>query len=139
MRNETQLMMYIGICCFLFSCAGLKSVDKEEDVRSSYNANQIDEPDIDFDLTMHLRKVPGVQVVGDGANAIFKIRNTTSLNASTSPLFVVGSMQMREYSAVYNTVNVRDIESIQVLKDPGETSFYGVNGANGVIIINLVD
>ena len=139
MRNETIFFMYLGLCGIFFSCGGLKSVDKTKSIRSSYNASQIDNLDIDFDLTMHLRKVPGVQVVGDGANAIFKIRSATSLNASTSPLFVVGSMQMRDYSAVYNAVNVRDIESIQVLKDPSETSFYGVNGANGVIIINLVD
>lgn len=138
MRYKT-LFFTIGLCWFLFSCGGLKSVDGNEKIRPSYNASQIDSPDIDFDLTMHLRKVPGVQVVGDGANAIFKIRNASSLNASTSPLFVVGSMQMRDYSAVYNSVNVRDIQSIQVLKDPSETSFYGVNGANGVIIINLID
>lgn len=138
MRSKT-LLFTIGLYWFFFSCSGVRSADSKESIRPSYNASQIDKPDIDFDLTMHLRKVPGVQVVGDGASAIFKIRNATSLNASTSPLFVVGSMQMRDYSAVYNSVNVRDIQSIQVLKDPSETSFYGVNGANGVIIINLID
>lgn len=138
MRSET-IWLTMGLCWYLLSCSGLKSVDRKESLRPSYNASHIDNPDIEFDLTMHLRKVPGVQVVGDGANAIFKIRNAASLNASTSPLFVVGSMQMRDYSAVYNSVNVRDIESIQVLKDPSETSFYGVNGANGVIIINLIE
>ena len=32
-------------------------------------------------------------------------------------------------------INPHDIQSIQVLKDPSETTVYGVRGANGVIVI----
>ena len=32
-------------------------------------------------------------------------------------------------------INPYDIESIKVLKDPAETSVYGVGGGNGVILI----
>ena len=35
------------------------------------------------------------------------------------------------------TVTSEDIESIQVLKDPAETAFYGGRGVNGVIVIKL--
>jgi TonB-dependent SusC/RagA subfamily outer membrane receptor len=32
-------------------------------------------------------------------------------------------------------VDPRDIQRIEVLKDAGQTSIYGVRGANGVILI----
>ena len=32
-------------------------------------------------------------------------------------------------------ISPHDIESIQVLKDPADTSMYGLRGANGVIVI----
>jgi len=32
-------------------------------------------------------------------------------------------------------INPHDIASIQVLKDAASTAFYGVRGANGVILI----
>ena len=34
-----------------------------------------------------------------------------------------------------NSLNPYDIESLQVLKDAGAYSIYGVSGANGVIIV----
>ena len=32
-------------------------------------------------------------------------------------------------------INPYDIESIKVLKDPADTSMYGMRGANGVIVV----
>jgi TonB-dependent SusC/RagA subfamily outer membrane receptor len=34
-----------------------------------------------------------------------------------------------------NSINPYDVESIQVLKDAGVYSIYGVRGANGVIVV----
>ena len=32
-------------------------------------------------------------------------------------------------------INPYDIESIKVLKNPSETSIYGIRGGNGVVVI----
>lgn len=66
-------------------------------------------------------------VPGGGSNV--RIRGITSIG-STDPLVLIdgtpGSM---------HDLNVNDIESIQVLKDAGAASIYGVRGSNGVIVI----
>ena len=42
---------------------------------------------------------------------------------------------MHSADAVIRGINPNNIESITVLKDPGETAMYGSRGANGVILI----
>ena len=84
-----------------------------------------------------------------GAGYNIKIRGNNSINAGTTPLFVIDGMQMNLSSSEiasstttgYGTLdplsflNPNDIESIEVLKDASATAIYGANGANGVIII----
>ncbi|MES1214600.1 MAG: SusC/RagA family TonB-linked outer membrane protein [Bacteroidota bacterium] len=48
-----------------------------------------------------------------------------------TPLYIVDGLEMKNI----NNLNPYDIESIQVLKDAGTYSIYGVRGANGVIVI----
>ncbi|MCB9295583.1 MAG: TonB-dependent receptor plug domain-containing protein [Lewinellaceae bacterium] len=53
-------------------------------------------------------------------------------------LFVVnGQILGGGRRAASNFVPVNDIQSIRVLKNPSETGIYGVQGANGVIEIQL--
>ena len=84
---------------------------------------------------------------GSGFN--IKIRGNNSINAGTTPLFVIDGMQMDMSSDEIATtgatgggtfdpmsfLNPNDIESIEVLKDATATAIYGARGANGVIII----
>lgn len=84
---------------------------------------------------------------GSGFN--IKIRGNNSINAGTTPLFVIDGMQMDISSGEIATtsstgsgtfdpmsfLNPNDIESIEVLKDATATAIYGARGANGVIII----
>ena len=84
---------------------------------------------------------------GSGFN--IKIRGNNSINAGTTPLFVIDGMQMDISSGEIATttstgsgtfdpmsfINPNDIESIEVLKDATATAIYGARGANGVIII----
>jgi TonB-dependent starch-binding outer membrane protein SusC len=64
---------------------------------------------------------------GSGSN--IRIRGITSFG-NTDPLVIVDGVQ-----AGLTNINANDIESIQVLKDAGAASIYGVRGANGVIIV----
>ena len=63
-----------------------------------------------------------------------RIRGNRSLSASNSPLYVVDGVPLMSASTI-ETLNPRDIESIDVLKDASATAIYGSRGANGVIIV----
>lgn len=76
--------------------------------------------------------IPGVQVVEVENIPIVKIRGGGSLSLSVEPLYIVDNVEYTTLVNVDNSVNIKDIESVEVLKD---ASMYGVKGANGVIII----
>ncbi len=67
-----------------------------------------------------------------GSSATVAIRGFGSINASSSPLYVVDGIA---YSGSLNSINPEDIESITVLKDASAGALYGARGANGVIVI----
>ncbi len=60
------------------------------------------------------------------------IRGIGTLNASSSPLYVVDGVVMEDIQFL----NPNDIESIEVLKDASSTAIYGARGANGVILVS---
>ncbi|GGF04653.1 SusC/RagA family TonB-linked outer membrane protein [Flavobacterium limi] len=82
-------------------------------------------------------KVAGVDIktaerpgtVGD-----VRIRGNRSLEAGNDPLYVVDGVPLMSRSAI-ETLNPRDIESMDILKDASATAIYGSRGANGVIIV----
>lgn len=62
------------------------------------------------------------------------IRGTRSLTATNSPLYVVDGVPLMSSSGI-ESLNPRDIESIDILKDASATAIYGSRGANGVILV----
>ncbi|RFS23279.1 TonB-dependent receptor [Chitinophaga silvatica] len=93
-------------------------------------------------------KVPGVVIesgsgkVGQGIKV--RVRGTSSISASSQPLYVIDGMPVNTTSRsdIYNDetnpmadINPNDIESIEVLKDASAAAIYGARGANGVILI----
>lgn len=74
----------------------------------------------------------GVTVLSSGqpgAGVNVMIRGITSIG-SVAPLVIIDGTP-----GSLNNLNVDDIESIQVLKDAGAASIYGVRGSNGVIVV----
>lgn len=61
------------------------------------------------------------------------IRGQRSINASSSPLYVVDGIPMQ--SGALEAFNPNDIESIDILKDASATAIYGSRGANGVVLV----
>lgn len=78
----------------------------------------------------------GIQVINSsgepGDDAKITIRGIGSINASSSPLYVVDGTA---YDGYMNAINPTDIESITVLKDASATALYGSRAANGVVMI----
>lgn len=93
-------------------------------------------------------KAPGVVIesgsgkVGQGIK--IRIRGTSSISASSQPLYVVDGLPITTSSQSDPTndptnplidINPNDIESIDVLKDASAAAIYGARGANGVVLI----
>lgn len=82
-------------------------------------------------------RVPGLYIshTADGSIAI-RIRGNSSITGSNEPLYVIdGTPVNAGPGGSLSGINPKDIASIEVLKDAVSTSFYGVRGANGVILI----
>lgn len=63
------------------------------------------------------------------------IRGMRSLiSGANSPLYVVDGVPLMSPSAI-ESLNPRDIASIDILKDASATAIYGSRGANGVVIV----
>lgn len=99
-------------------------------------------------------RMAGVDIIQDSGTAgggfQIKIRGTNSLRTDgNSPMYVIDgvpiSSELIGYNAItggmptttspLNSINPRDIESIEVLKDADATAIYGSRGANGVVLI----
>lgn len=78
----------------------------------------------------------GVQSVASsgqpGSDASIYIRGIGSINASSTPLYIVDGAP---FEGNLNSINPADIQSISVLKDAASTALYGSRAGNGLIII----
>lgn len=82
-----------------------------------------------------LLRIPGVRVFEQpGGRLSVRIRGTNSFLAGEEPLWVLDGMAITSGAGLAG-INPNVIESITVLKDPGETAVFGARGANGVILI----
>ena len=81
-------------------------------------------------------RVAGLDLQSSGApgggDAEFRIRGYSTAFGTQKPLYVIDGVPTQ---AGIRTLNPRDIESIQVLKDASAASVYGARAANGVIVI----
>ncbi|MGV3586154.1 MAG: SusC/RagA family TonB-linked outer membrane protein, partial [Adhaeribacter sp.] len=79
-------------------------------------------------------KVAGVTVGNEnspGGGVMVRIRGFGTIN-DNSPLYVVDGVPTK---GNLNTLNLNDIESMQILKDASAASIYGSRAGNGVVII----
>lgn len=79
-------------------------------------------------------KIAGLQVVDAGKpgdNVSIKIRGLGSIN-NCDPLVVIDGVPT---DLGINSLNMADVERLDVLKDASATAIYGSRGANGVIMI----
>ena len=142
------------IICILSSCGnyGTRSVPALDVDEKTFNdgysikgaknytgsAEEIKELGSNITLDNYLRRVSGVNVQGDGANAKITVRGINTFVSNPDPLYVINGTAINGgFSTIYNMVNPVDIKSVTVLKDAGSTAIYGSRGANGVIVVSL--
>lgn len=76
--------------------------------------------------------LPGVTVSDANGNSLVAIRGGSSFDLNNEPLFIIDGV---EYSNSYDadrSVNVNDIEQLEVQSDG---AMYGIKGSNGAIVI----
>ena len=80
----------------------------------------------------------GIQVIrrSDGSFSL-RIRGVSSPATRNDPLIVIDGASTADGLASHALalVNPQDVSKIEVLKDAASTAFYGMRGANGVILI----
>lgn len=84
-----------------------------------------------------MARFPGVNVsyASDGG-LVIRIRGAGSFSGGGNPLYIVDGMPFTPGpSGSLTGINVNDIQSIRVLKDPADLTMYGSRGANGVVLI----
>ncbi len=80
-------------------------------------------------------RVAGVQVTNNGSpgtDPIVVIRGISSISYASNPLYVIDGLPTGDLS----TIDTRDIESVDVLKDASAAAIYGSRATNGVIMIS---
>ncbi len=79
---------------------------------------------------------PGVQVTTSGgqpgSGSSVRIRGFGSINASSSPVYVVDGAI---YDGAISDIPTQDIYSVEILKDAASTALYGSSAGNGVVLI----
>ncbi|MCB0597167.1 MAG: TonB-dependent receptor plug domain-containing protein [Lewinellaceae bacterium] len=117
------LLLSLGLA----GCAGPYPSGQTDERRSALEQQDTLYIENAWTLADYLRRTPGVNVNG----------NNISIRGGGSPLFIIdGTWVGNSYSSAANLVNVEDIASVEVLKNPSETALYGRYGGNGVIIIH---
>ncbi|HET6995957.1 MAG TPA: SusC/RagA family TonB-linked outer membrane protein, partial [Chitinophagaceae bacterium] len=79
-------------------------------------------------------RLAGITVVNNGtpgSQPIVRIRGISSISFSSDPLYVIDGIPTGDISSF----DMRDIESIDVLKDASASAIYGSRATNGVIVI----
>ncbi len=93
-------------------------------------------------------RAPGVMITTSngmpGSAATVRIRGTSSIRASSEPLYVVDGIPMitgnyangwADGSNALSSISPSDIESIEILKDASAAAIYGSRSTNGVVLI----
>lgn len=76
--------------------------------------------------------LPGVTVSETNGNTHVTIRGGSSFDLNNEPLFIIDGVEYRSSYDAERSVNVNDIEQLEVLSDG---AMYGIKGANGAIVI----
>lgn len=104
------------------------------------SAHPIEQKEQDFSnftsLGDYLRMQAGIEVMGYGTDTKVLIRGISTIKLGTQPLYVIDGQSIGNNYAIANSaVNPNNIKSVRILRSKSETTIYGEDGTNGVILI----
>src|SRR5437588_9497661 len=114
---------------------------------STVNAEDLSKVPASSPLTALAGKVPGANILSEsgrpGASPSVMLRAPTSISTNATgaaPVYIIDGVTLNDQLAQTGggglpSINVNDIESIEVVKGAAESSIYGARAARGVISI----
>jgi outer membrane cobalamin receptor len=134
MKNYLTILAVILSIFLMASCS-----------QQSSRAVNINNRNSDADVTSYsnladfLRKKTNLDIRsnGDGDNVKILVRGMSTMTSGTSPIFIVDGVNMgTSYSRANQAVDPSALHKVKVLKSLAETTIYGLQGVNGVIVVN---
>ena len=84
-------------------------------------------------------QIAGVQIQSTnpaaGEAPAIRVRGQGSISFESSPLIVVDGIAVGTDADFLASIDMNDVESVEVLKDAASSAIYGSRGANGIIMI----
>ena len=88
-------------------------------------------------------QVAGVQIANTnpaaGEAPVIRIRGQGSISFDSNPLIVVDGIAVGTDADFLSSLDMNDVQSVEVLKDAASSAIYGSRGANGIILITTKD
>lgn len=137
LRTITQITVLIFFLVQLQGCA-TTSESSGEASESGENTALTEHRGLNSSVPLysHLRKFSGLMVSTSGGITQVRIRGVNTIAGNNSPLFVIDGARIGfSYSSASASVEVDEIDYINVLKGTDATQRYGGDGTNGVIEI----
>ena len=131
---RTDALALVIISAVLFSgCAPVRGASAGDHPASPGGARKAKGDTMD---EIFAGKFPGVRVFrAPGGGISLRIRNAGTLYNDGEPLYLIDGVRVMSGSNGLLFINPADIDTIEVLKDMASLSFYGIQGANGVVLI----
>lgn len=134
-RSLRSAFLALTLC--VISCAPAATTARPESEKNIVTAADIEQyPDMPLEMIIQ-RKIPGVIAHNVNGVLVLQIRGATSVRTEEirPPLYVVNGLRTPAGSSgEMPSVPARDIDTIKVLKG-ADAGIYGLDGANGVIVI----
>lgn len=133
MRSTITLLLFISTLIFA-GCAS--SGNSSKNVKDKLGSSvEVHNPDLGLDE--YIRRLSGVRVYGSGPFARIQMRGKSSLELSSTPLFVMDDVRLgRDFDNIYKVVNMNLVNELRALNSSRATLFYGHDGYAGVIEIS---
>ena len=126
----TSIVFTLFLMILLSACATTERTSDSEKIDELL----IENPDLE--LKDYLRRLSGVNVTERGGEVMVMLRGASSLTGDNSPLFVVDGTQVgTTYDAVSSAVDVKDIQSVNVMRSSEAMTTFGMRASNGAILI----
>ncbi len=139
-RIETRRVLFTGVLALalLAGCASSEE-SREPAGDDGYERNTVTAEEIEKDPASSVQemlqgRVAGVVVTRRPGGISVRVRGAPSIRGDNEPLYVVDGTPVTTGPGGFLRINPYDVESIEVLKG-SRAAFYGVRGANGVIVI----
>ena len=125
-----RLLFLSVLILAIYSCGSTKTTETKSNIQEENDARNRGQ----ISLLTRIRQQPGI-VLKNGVPVVNKASNTVSSFGNSEPLYVLnGQIIGNSFARIDQLIDNFNVKKIKVIAGP-ETSYYGTQGAKGVIEI----